>query len=143
MGKFWTRAFDATEWIGAAELWLDPEGNDADLSECSMAIEANALSYQWSFKGEAQEGRFEFTEYGATWTDSWHQEHAAKCSNVPSANCLFAVEHSYTEPPEPCWNWRSQLSERPDGSLVLQMTNITPWGEEGRAVRMIYSRKSD
>lgn len=24
-----------------------------------------------------------------------------------------------------------------DGALVLQMTNITPWGEEGRAVRTV------
>jgi hypothetical protein len=30
-------------------------------------------------------------------------------------------------------SWQSKLSEGPDGSLVLQMTNITPWGEDGRA----------
>jgi hypothetical protein len=28
----------------------------------------------------------------------------------------------------------------PAGELVLQMTNITPWGEEARAVRMTFTR---
>jgi len=26
--------------------------------------------------------------------------------------------------------------------LVLQMTNVAPWGEEVRAVRMVFTRKS-
>jgi hypothetical protein len=34
------------------------------------------------------------------------------------------------------------LSERPSGELVLQMTNVAPWGEEQRAVRMVFTRKS-
>ena len=29
---------------------------------------------------------------------------------------------------------------RPDESLVVQMTNIAPWGEEGRAVRFTLTR---
>lgn len=38
------------------------------------------------------------------------------------------------------WGWQSKLSERPDGTLVLQMTNFAPWGEEGRAARMVFTR---
>jgi len=37
----------------------------------------------------------------------------------------------------PPWGWRVAVAHRPSGELVLQMTNIKPWGEDGRAVRMI------
>jgi len=143
MVKAWIDVFDSTEWVGVGELWLDPEGNDVDRSECSMAIEANTLSYKWSYENEMKQGSFEFFDGGATWSDSWHQPKSAKCLNLQKTNSLFAIEHSYSEPSEPSWNWRSQLSERPDGSLVLQMTNIAPWGEEGRAVRMIFNKQGE
>jgi len=95
----------------------------------------NELHYSWSYQGEAQNGKFTFSETGASWVDSWHQPSLATCTNVAAAKGLFTVEHVY----EIDWRWRSQLSKRPDGNLVLQMTNITPWGEEGRAVRMIFT----
>ena len=142
MANNWTEEFDSTEWAGVGELWLDPEGNDVERYECSMTIGLNTLSYKWAYEGEEKQGRFEFLDDGATWSDSWHQSNSAKCLPVQNTNSLFAIEHTYTDPSEPSWRWRSQLSERPDGSLVLQMTNITPWGEEGRAVRMIFKKQS-
>lgn len=143
MTKTWIDVFDSTEWIGAGELWLDPEGNNVDRSECSMTIEANTLLYQWSYEDEIQQGSFEFFGDGATWSDSWHQPNSAKCLSVQKTNSLFAIEHCYSESSELSWRWRSQLSERPDGSLVLQMTNIAPWGEEARAVRMIFKKQDN
>ena len=49
---------------------------------------------------------------------------------------LFTVQGTYGAGEGPDWGWRSQLSVRPlgAGQLVLQMTNIAPWGEETRAV---------
>jgi hypothetical protein len=42
--------------------------------------------------------------------------------------------------PDRDWGWRIGLSLRaPTGELVLRMTNIAPWGEEARAVRMTCS----
>ena len=52
------------------------------------------------------------------------------------------MSHEYQVGDEPNWVWCSILSKRPDGALVLQMTNIAPWGEEGRAVRMVFYRES-
>lgn len=141
MANSWIRKLDSTDWLGTGELWLDPDGNDADLCECSLAVKSEVLLYSWSYRGETKRGSFEFFEGGAIWSDSWHQPESAKCLNVRNDKGLFAVEHSYSDPSEPSWNWRSQLSERPDGSLVLQMTNIAPWGEEGRAVRMIFRKQ--
>lgn len=70
------------------------------------------------------------------WSDSWHQPKPVQCTNTPNALGLFDVKCTYEVPNSPSWGWQSKLSERPDSSLVLQMTNITPWGEDGRAVRM-------
>jgi len=54
---------------------------------------------------------------------------------------FFTVHHAYDVLDNPSWGWQSKLSERPDGCLILQMTNITPWGEEERAVRMAFTRE--
>lgn len=140
MAQAWIKEFQGTQWKGKAELWLDPEGNNANISDCSLTIESDVLAYTWAYEGETKTGSFTFFEGGATWTDSWHQPEAVRCGDLAGAWGLFTVEYSYAAPPGPDWSWRSKLSQRPDDTLVLQMTNITPWGEEGRAVRMVLKR---
>ena len=130
-----------TRWIGTGELWLDPEGNDAKRYDCALRFDAGAIRYTWSFDNETKEGSFSFNERGATWVDEWHQKTPVQCSDVPDAWGIFTVFHEYEVSDNPNWGWQSRLSERPDGSLVLQMTNVTPWGENGRAVRMIFTRQ--
>lgn len=128
-----------TKWKGKGELWLDPEGNSAEIYDCALIIENDAINYSWQYEEETKNGQFTFDETGAIWVDSWHQQIAVKCSYVPEAWGIFTVSNEYEVPDNPNWRWRSKLSERPDGVLVLQMTNITPWGEEARAVRMVFS----
>lgn len=136
----WTHELQGSQWQGEAELWLDPNGNDVDVSECILAIESRVLTYTWAYEGETKTGSFIFNDASATWTDSWHQPEPVRCQYLSNAWGLFTVEYSYSVPSGPDWGWRSKLSQRPDDSLVLQMTNIAPWGEEGRAVRMIFQR---
>ena len=140
MLKSWLNEFQRSQWQGEAELWLAPNGNDVDVSECILAIESRGLTYTWAYKGETKTGSFMFTDDRATWTDSWHQPEPVHCKYLSDAWGLFTVESLYSAPSGPDWGWRSKLSQRPDDSLVLQMTNIAPWGEEGRAVRMIVQR---
>ena len=140
MEKQWLNKLKGTNWTGRGELWLDPEGNKADLYECQLQIENDAINYTWAYEGEEKRGRFTFNESGAIWVDSWHQPESAQCTDVPDTWGLFTVKHTYAVPSNPSWGWQSKLTERPDGTLVLQMTNIAPWGEESRAVRMILSQ---
>jgi hypothetical protein len=71
--------------------------------------------------------------------DSWHQPDPMVCRPVRGARELFQVQGEYG--PESDWGWRIGLSLRaPAGELVLQMTNVAPWGEEARAVRMTCTR---
>jgi hypothetical protein len=130
-----------TEWSGTGELWLDPLGNDAHRYECSMTIDASTVRYTWSYEGKPQEGVYSLRDNDITWTDSWHQTKLVECALLPDAGGLFAFHYSYGAGEGPEWGWRTVLSQRPSGELVLQMTNIPHWGEEGRAVRMIFTPK--
>lgn len=128
-------------WAGKGELWLDPEGNNAVKYDCQLHIDGDAINYTWSYENESQKGQFKFNEAGAVWFDSWHHADSVQCNNVADVWGIFTLFYAYEVPDNPNWGWRSTLSQRPDGALVLQMTNIAPWGEEGRAVRMVFLRK--
>jgi hypothetical protein len=63
-----------------------------------------------------------------------------KCRRLSEARGLFQIQGEYG--PDADWGWRTALSLRtPTDELVLQMTNIAPWGEEARAVRMTCGRR--
>lgn len=127
-----------TRWKGTAELWLDPLGNEVERSDCTIAVDSAVVSYTWSFQGKPQQGRLVLRAGGADFSDSWHQAEPMRCDDVPGGQGLLNVLGSYAAGEGPRWGWRTTLSLRtPTGALVLQMTNITPWGEEGRAVRMV------
>jgi hypothetical protein len=141
MIKQWLTKLTGTIWSGSGELWLDPEGNNAAQYDCQLNVEADAIYYSWSYENEIKKGSFTFNEEGAIWIDSWHQPKSVQCLNILEAWSIFSVSHTYDVPSSPSWGWQSKLSERPDGALVLQMTNITPWGEDGRAVKMVFIRE--
>lgn len=129
-----------TRWTGAAELWLDPLGDQSIRSDCSIAVEPSAVRYTWSHDGEEHAGSITLSEDGGDFTDTFHQPEAMRCVDVPGAWGLFQICGTYG--PDSDWGWRIGLSLRsPTGELVLQMTNVAPWGEEVRAVRMTCSRE--
>lgn len=140
MNTQWLTKLDGIERAGKGELWLDPLGNKADLYECKLRIKGNVVAYVWAYEGAEKQGSYTFSESGALWVDTWHSPKPVACDYLLAAWGIFTIECTYEVPSAPDWGWRSKLSERPDGSLILQMTNIAPWGEEGRAVRMIFPR---
>ena len=131
--------FNLSHWNGKAELWLDPLGNDTSFSDCSLAIEKEVLCYTWVYEGAQCEGKIEIAAETAVFTDSWHQAEPMQCRVLQDAWGIFQIQGRYG--PQLAWGWRIGLSLRtPTDELVLQMTNIAPWGEEARAVRMVFSR---
>jgi hypothetical protein len=135
----WSELSD-TRWNGDAELWLDPLGDQAVRSACSARVGPSILEYTWQHEGQPQTGKLVLGEGGADFTDTFHSSSAMSCACVPGSRALVDVQGSYG--PDADWGWRITVSLRaPTGELVLQMTNIAPWGEEVRAVRMVMSRK--
>ena len=130
-----------TTWTGKAELWLDPLGNEAEVCECTMAVTADELSYRWSYQGTPHTGRVALRAGGAAFTDSWHSPTPLECTSAPAPWALVDVFGTYPAGEGPPWGWRITVSHRPESDeLVLQMTNVKPCGEEGRAVRMVGRR---
>ena len=130
---------NGTKWAGSAELWLDPLGDTAARSDCTIAVVANVVRYTWSHEGKNHEGTITLREHGAEFVDSFHSPEPMKC-RILVGQGIFQVQGAYG--PDADWGWRIGLSHRtPSGELVLQMTNIAPWGEEARAVRMICKKE--
>ena len=127
-----------TKWSGDAELWADPLGDLVNRSECTILIEADAIRYTWSYEGKTQEGSLTLRDSGADFQDTWHSQEVMACEAVPGSRALLGVQGVYSRD----WGWRIGLCYRtPMDQLVLQMTNIAPWGEEARAVRMTCKRE--
>ncbi len=128
---------EGTSWAGRGELWADPLGDQAEVSDVAIEVKAEGLEYSWSYRGKPQRGSVTLTPEGAHFQDSWHQpEVPMRCHSAPRSRALVDVMGSYG--PDNNWGWRVIVSLRtPTGELVLQMTNIAPWGEEARAVRMV------
>ena len=126
-----------SRWSGKSELWEDPLGNDAQHSACTIAVDDGVISYTWTYKDKPHQGEIKLRAGGADFKDSWHQQEAVACEDVPNSWGLAHVFYKYVK----TWGWRINLCFRePTGELVLQMTNIAPWGEEARAVRMVCKR---
>ena len=135
-----------TRWSGTSELWLDPLGDEAARSECTLTVErrddAYAVLYTWAHDGVDNDGSYLVHPDHVVFTDAWHKADGMRCARRAGSRALFDAEGSYAVGDGPEWGWGSTLSFRTMGppSLVLQMTNIAPWGEHGRAVRMILTR---
>jgi hypothetical protein len=133
-----------TQWVGKGELWLDKLGNEAHESGCTLTMDAavvGSFSYTWSYEGKPQLGSVVLSDGGVVWTDTWHQPTPKKCSVLADSWALLAAYYTFSAGSGPDWGWRLALAQRPSGELVLQMTVIKPWGEENRAVRMVFTRK--
>ncbi len=129
-----------SSWKGSAELWVDPLGDQVQRSECTLAVEDGVVRYTWSHEGKPHRGSVTLRQDGAEFTDTWHQPETMKCAHIAGARGIFQLEGTYG--PDGDWGWRIALLLRaPTGELVLQMTNIAPWGEEARAVRMVCARE--
>lgn len=140
------RVLAGTNWHGPAELWLDPLGNEAQTSACTLHLEPSGLRYTWTYEGAPHQGTITLDEEGGTFIDTWHSPTAMRCEKASRSTALVDLLGSYAAGDGPRWGWRLLLSLRPPfggapESIVLQMINITPWGEEGRAVRMIATRE--
>lgn len=129
-----------TDWTGQGELWLDPLGDEAHRFACTARLEPGSLSYTWAFKGAEKTGRVTWLPEGGQFLDSFHQETLVACQALGRSKAEVGLTYEYPAPPGPNWGWHIFIFLRPNHQLVLQMTNVAPWGEEVRATRMVFER---
>lgn len=129
-------------YTGTNRLWLNTDAPPEE-SASTAELADGELTYTWSFRGKESRGVLSFGDGRAHWVDSFHQATGIELEAVPSFGALFAGAYAYPAGDgSPDWSWRIVLSRRPSGELVLQMTNLPPWGEQDRAVELVLTREA-
>jgi hypothetical protein len=150
-------------WQGTARTWFQPD-ELADESSISGTIRA-ALGgrfviheYQGSLQGKPLAGlaihgyHNDFQRFETAWVDSFHMgtgnmmsvgESGATSANANGAREASVLGHySLPAPGSPTWGWRTTLGMPDRDHLIITHYNITPEGQEARAVEIAYTRVS-
>ncbi|MBM4203716.1 MAG: DUF1579 domain-containing protein [Gammaproteobacteria bacterium] len=134
-------------WAGTKKLWLEPGTPVRESSaQANVAVAANGkflhIGYTWNEKriqhgvliiGLESDGK----RVGAAWIDSWHNgDPIMTLQGEVSTQGAFKVTGAYPAPPGPDWGWRIEVHPNGSDSWQLLMFNVTPQGEEAKAVEV-------
>lgn len=151
----------AGEWEGTYRLWFEPDMLAAESSQRGSlrpVLGGRFLvhEYEWEFDGRRYAGvaligyHIDERRWECAWVDSFHTGSSILFSQTASHNAQgaepphFTVLGSYGDgqtPPGPRWGWRTEIEQADDDHLTITMTNISPEGEEAKAVEVEYTRK--
>ena len=141
----------AGTWTGSYQLWLDPDAPPVE-STTRLEIAVNAsgryatLAYGWSHDGRNCDGVLVVALNGkgrsatASWVDTFHMSDAFMVSRGTVNGPRVDVRGSYAAPPGPDWGWRTVVEADAHDALRVMMFNVTPDGQEARAVEAVYRR---
>ena len=150
-GEHFQLAKLAGNWEGMTKTWFEP---DVLTDESPMTGSIKPVldgrfmlhEYKGSLDGKPFEGIAIYgfdvanSKYQCAWVDSFHMSTGIMLSESTTPGS-FSVLGKYGSPefPEP-WGWRTTIELTGDGQLVLTAFNISPEGEESKAVETVYKR---
>ena len=137
-------------WKGTNWLQVSPD-QDAitSLSRADVKIAAKGrfvvISYEWAIEQEQHDGMLvcpcqQGDMSPSAWLDSWHTPDGIMACQSHIDGSQILLQGSYPAPSGPDWGWKILVETPTRKSLKIQMTNVSPSGEEYLAVVLGYER---
>jgi len=142
----------AGEWEGTTKTWFEAD-NLADESPwrgiIRPVLEGRFVvhEYEGSFQGKPIAGvaihgyHLDRGRYETAWIDSFHTGTAIMFFTGQAGDEAHRVLGSYEAPSGPPWGWRTDIAQPETDRLVITHYNVTPEGQETKAVETSYRRK--
>ena len=141
-------------WEGTCQTWFEPE-KLADESiikgEISPLLDGRFIrhAYEGQMRGKPRHGEETIAwnsvdlRFEVAWVDDFHMSYAILFSEGEATPHGFSVKGKYdTGPDEPPWGWRTVYELINNDHVTITAYNITPDGEEAKAVETKYVRTS-
>jgi len=147
----------AGDWEGVYRLWFE---RDMLASEAPQRGSLRPIlggrfllhEYDWEFDDRRYSGvallgfHIDEARWECAWVDSFHTGSSILFSQTAGKTDpgYFSALGSYGDgqtPPGPRWGWRTEIEQPSEDRLIITMTNISPDGEEAKAVEVEYTRR--